>query len=66
MDYIIIIKEIRETLFLTQMELAELLKVSYETVNIWENGKFTPSMKLKKRICEICKENNIDFKRGQK
>ena len=59
MDYQIIIKEIRETLYLTQTEFAELLEVSFETVNRWENGKFKPSMKIKKKINELCKKYNI-------
>ncbi len=61
MDYSITLKKLREKMFLTQMELAELLGVSFETVNRWENNKFSPSMKLKKRITELCKENEIDI-----
>lgn len=62
MDYSILLKQIREKLFLTQVELADLLGVSFETVNRWENNKFQPSMKLKRKISEICKENDIEYK----
>ena len=61
MDYSKLIKKIREKLFLTQTEFADLIGVSFETVNRWENGKFNPSMKLKKKIHEICQKNNIDL-----
>lgn len=62
MYYSKLIKIIRETLFLTQVEFAKLLGVSFETVNRWENGKFKPSMKIKKKLHELCKENNINEK----
>lgn len=61
MKYSKALKIIREKLFLTQKELAELLDVSFETINRWENEKFNPSMKMKKRIHEICRKNNIDL-----
>lgn len=63
MDYAKLIKRIRETLFLTQTQFGEIIGVSFETVNRWENGKFNPSMKIKKKIHDICKENNIEIKR---
>ena len=62
MDYTIIIKEIRNILFLTQTELAEKLGVSLATVCRWEKGTFEPTMKAKRRIAELCKENNIEIK----
>ena len=63
MDYARLIKDIREHLFLTQTELGQILGVSFETVNRWENGKFSPSMKIKKKLFELCKENNINVRR---
>ncbi len=36
------IKELRQTLGLSQQALAELLGVSFATVNRWENGKAKP------------------------
>lgn len=40
------IKEKRKKLGLTQKQLAELLGVSYQTVNGYENGKEIPSTKI--------------------
>lgn len=59
MDYPKLIKEIRQTLFLTQTELAQLLGVSLTTICRWEKGIFEPTMKIKKKIDKLCKEKNI-------
>ena len=59
MDYAKLIKTIREKLFLTQTEFAEMLGVSLTTVCRWENKVFEPTMKAKKKIAQICYENNI-------
>lgn len=61
MEYLKALKIIREKIFLTQKELAELLDVSFENINRWKNEKFSPSMKIKERIHEICQKNNIDL-----
>lgn len=58
-DYAKLIKTIREKLFLTQTEFAEMLGVSLTTVCRWENKVFEPTMKVKKKIAQICKENSI-------
>jgi len=50
MDYSKAIKEYREKLFLTQEDLGKLLNVSKITVNRWENGKFEPTMKIKRKL----------------
>ena len=54
-----IIKDIREKLLLTQKELADLLGVSFATINRWENNKFNPSMRIKRKIKKICDEQHI-------
>lgn len=48
-------------MFLTQEELAELIDVSFASVNRWEQGHFEPTMKVKRKIAKICKENDIDM-----
>ena len=53
MDYPKMIKEYREKTFLTQEDLARKLGVSYVTVNRWENGKFEPTMKIKKKLNKL-------------
>jgi len=60
MDYARLIKRIREKLFLTQTDFANLLGVSLTTVCRWENNVFEPTMKAKKKIYEICKSNQIE------
>lgn len=47
------IKEYRERKFLTQTDLAKLLKVSVPCVTRWENGKYEPTMKVKKKLYEL-------------
>lgn len=59
-DYRELTKELRDKLILTQQEFAKLLGVSFASVNRWENGKFEPSIKVKRKIVELCKENNIN------
>ena len=61
MNYSEMIKLIREKLLLTQQELAELLGVSFVTLNRWENGVHEPTMKVKRKIKELMIKNNIDI-----
>lgn len=58
MNYQKEIKKYREKLFLTQQELAEILGVSFVTVNRWENGKFEPTMKMKKKLSNLFNMKN--------
>lgn len=59
MDWSKIIIEIRNKKFLTQEELAKELGVSFATVNRWENKKFEPSMREKRKIIDYCTQNNL-------
>ena len=61
MNYKKLVKEIREKLIITQEELAALLGVSFASINRWETGKHEPTIKIKRKIVELCKENNIDL-----
>ena len=61
MDYKRLVLELRNKLILTQAELAELLGVSFASINRWEKGKYCPTTKVKRRIVAMCKENNIDL-----
>lgn len=61
MDWSKIIIDIRNKLFLTQEELAKQLGVSFATVNRWENKKFNPSMKIKRKLKDLCDNNNINI-----
>lgn len=62
MTYAQKIKKLREVLLLTQQELADLLGVSIVTVNRWETGKFEPTIKIKRKLVELFKINNLKFK----
>ena len=61
MDYATIIKKLRNKLLLTQTEFAEHIGVSFESVNRWENSKNEPTMKMKRKIIQLCIENNIPY-----
>lgn len=50
MDYSKTIKELRLSLFLTQEEFAKKFGVSYASVNRWENGRYEPTMKIKRKL----------------
>jgi transcriptional regulator with XRE-family HTH domain len=59
MTYAEKIKRLREILLITQQELADLLCVSVVTVNRWENNKFEPTMKERRKLAKLFKENGI-------
>lgn len=61
LDYAKAIIDIRVKLDLSQMALAELLGVSFTSVNRWENGKYSPTKLAKKKIELLCNENNIQM-----
>jgi putative transcriptional regulator len=61
MNYQKLVKEIRKKLIITQEELAVILGVSFASINRWENGKHEPTIKIRRKIVEICKANNIDM-----
>lgn len=50
MDYSNLIKELRNKMLLTQTEFADLLGVSFGSVNRWENGKYEPTIKAKRKL----------------
>ena len=60
MDYQKLVKALREKLILSQHELAEYIGVSFASINRWETGRFEPTIKVKRKIVELCKENNIN------
>ena len=59
MNYSKLIKELRETLVLSQTELAEMLGVSFSSVNRWENGKFEPTIKIKKKLNDLFNQYEV-------
>lgn len=63
MNYQKLIKDLRERLILSQEDFAKLLDVSFSTVNRWETGKYEPTIKVKRKIIELCNNNNIDIEK---
>jgi Predicted transcriptional regulators len=53
------LKYIRNTLSITQEQLARDLNVSYTTLNRWENNHTSPSRLAKMRIAEYCIEKKL-------
>lgn len=60
-DYQKMIVSLRNKLILSQEDFAKLLGVSFASVNRWERGHHEPTIKVKRKIVELCKENNIEL-----
>ena len=60
MNYSKLVKKLRKKMILTQTELADLLEVSFSSVNRWENGKYEPTIKVKRKLSELFKEYEIE------
>jgi len=54
-----IIKEIRLQLNISQEDLARELKISFATVNRWENEKSIPSKMAKRLLIDFCRDRKI-------
>jgi len=50
MDYKVMIKKLRNKMFLTQTEFAKEIGVSIASVARWETGENEPTMKVKKKL----------------
>ena len=61
MEYSDLIKELRNRMLLTQTEFADMLGVSFGSVNRWENKKYEPTVKVKRKLKELCSKYKIDF-----
>ena len=64
MDYSKDLKKLREKMLLTQTEFGNLLGVSFETVNRWENGIHEPTKLAKVKILELVEKYDIKVKKG--
>lgn len=60
MTYAEAIEKLRKKMLLTQTELANLLGVSFGTVNRWENGKYEPTMKIKRKLAPYFEKYKIN------
>ena len=54
-----LMKEIRAYLNMSQIEFAELLNISFATVNRWENGRAVPNKLAQSTLYELCKAYNV-------
>ena len=54
-----LIKKIRSHMHMNQTEFAELLNVTFATVNRWENGRALPNKLAQDKIYDLCKEYNV-------
>jgi DNA-binding transcriptional regulator YiaG len=54
-------KQARIALRMSQEELAHALKVSYVTINRWENSKSEPNKMAKSVFFAFCKGKGMDF-----
>lgn len=55
------IKAVRESLLVTQEELANELGVTPITICRWETGKVEPSIKAKKAFRDLCERKGLTF-----
>lgn len=53
------IKKIRSHMNMNQMEFAEQLKVTFATVNRWENGRALPNKLAQDKLVDLCREYNV-------
>ena len=53
------VKELRERALITQTELAEMLGVSFATINRYENGHHEPTMKVKRQLMKLFKKYGV-------
>ncbi len=60
------IKELRESLFLSQEAFAKELKVSVATINRWETGKVRPNISAMKGIKGFCDCYSVSFSEIEK
>ena len=58
-DYQKLVIELRNKLVISQTELADMLGVSFASVNRWEKGHYEPTIKVKRKIIELCKDERI-------
>lgn len=54
-----LIHQIRGFLHLSQSEFAEQLKVSFATVNRWENGRTAPNLLEQSKLYDLCREEAV-------
>ena len=52
---------VRKRLHASQEEMANMIGVSFATVNRWENGHSTPNKAAQLRLYDLCRERGVDL-----
>ena len=60
------VKDVRKKMDLSQKKFADLLGVSFATINRWENSKNEPSQLAKNSFYDFCENNFIDIEELKK
>lgn len=60
------VKYVRKKMDLSQKKFADLLGVSFATINRWENSKNEPSQLAKNSFYDFCENNFIDIEELKK
>lgn len=60
-DYQKMVISLRNKLVLSQEEMAKKLGVSFASVNRWETGRNLPTIKVKRKIIDLCKKNGVQL-----
>lgn len=60
------VKSVRKILDYSQDKLAQMLGVSFATINRWENSKNAPSKLAQKSFYDFCESNFIDVEELKK
>lgn len=60
MDYKVMVKKLRNKMFLTQSEFAKELGVSIASVARWETSENEPTMKIKRRLNDLFIKYSIE------
>ncbi|MBN2958115.1 MAG: helix-turn-helix transcriptional regulator [Streptococcus gordonii] len=66
MPFGMVVKMVRKKLAISQEQLARELRVSFSTVNRWENGRVKPSPMAIKAFKTFCEQKNIMLEGGMK
>lgn len=58
-DYAKAVRLLRDKMIVSQSELADFLSVSFSTVNRWESGLYSPTIKAKRKLLPLFEKFNI-------
>lgn len=62
MEFSKIVKTVRKQASMSQEDLARTLKVSFATVNRWENGKTHPNKLTQGVFFDFCQKQGLNIK----